>query len=519
MLRRRSILAGIAGNAVVGRICCAADRFADFPVSPEDYGAVGDGVADDYPAWLVMADAASTGGPKTIACRPNRTYLLNRYVDGVGSTVRDIIWRNANGLSINLNGSTVRVRGGFNRNNIAIRTLEPFRIFNCNGFRLFGGVIDGANATIIKRSGVTEAEAHGIEIGSCLGGSLHDLEIRNFISDGVVIGNSDFTPRNPLLASRNISLEKVNSHHNGRQALTLSQVYGFSASNCNFDDTGQSSYGWHAPGNGLDVEPDRFTTTAAPFQMDINTGNIRFDNCAFNNNVGQCVGTTYGQYVNDIVFSGCSMDVGAGNVPSDYGVLISSSGVVIDSCKINVRDRTLFFGFNDSNFTGRFSHNTIYGSGTLFRCLVNAPMLAQYNDFFSTKEQPDAAQVIYLSNTKGAFLNNTISIPAAGYQSDGGGGRSLRTILNKLALCANNSYATDLRAFPSDGGTAHFASAYDGAGLAFNENYAGTARGPSDSFRPGVNSRFDTSNPFSLNAAGDVNARADAILASIEYPR
>lgn len=97
--------------------------------------------------------------------------------------------------------------------------------------------------------------------------TVANVNVHNFPADGVYIGNG---------ANKNILVYNVNSHNNGRQGMSITQVNGVSVINSSFTDTGYPS--GFAPGCGIDDEPGPHTKN--------NTADVFYSNVLFTKNRG-----------------------------------------------------------------------------------------------------------------------------------------------------------------------------------------------------------------------------------------
>jgi hypothetical protein len=146
----RTDMAATTGASLVGSINAEAGAIARTvqaklreTASPEDFGAVGDGVANDAPAWLL---ALATGKP--ILCARGRTYAHTAALGASGSVV-----------DIDLNGSVMKPTGaivGFNSSTSAAATTT---------------VTSGAN---IGSTSIVVASATGLAVGQWIALSSND---------------------------------------------------------------------------------------------------------------------------------------------------------------------------------------------------------------------------------------------------------------------------------------------------------------------------------------------------------
>lgn len=489
----------IAPNAGTGRWQRVIGTF----MSPEQFGMVGDGTTDDYPAWKNLVTWMNGTKFSALNFAPNKTYFFGQHIVA-GNGVANVIFQSIDGLTINGNGSTIKVQGGFNRAVQSTATLSGLIIYDSTNVRICNLTLNGNNTTITKGGGVAEVFAYGVYIASCTGVWIENVTTSYWITDGIAFNISDVN--NPCLACRKVTLVNHKSFYNARQGMSIIQVVGGTFINCEFSYTGQSSYGLHSPAAGVDIEQDRFVNGSPPQQMDANTGMLEFIGCKFYFNQGCTLASSFPDYTLGITYKQCRFEVGVGNSVSSFGFINDCRNVSIESCYFDMQDRGLYATFSSAagregyvNFVG----NTIKGKEELLRALYPAvPMLIDGNQFISTKDDPvQIGRVLYVDDTAMVFTRNYVFIPAAGYVSEGAGGRCIRLQLANVLVASDNKYATDLLASASGGGgTAHYANSYSEGLLngVRNEIYVGTAPGALDTIRPVFNRTTSTIYPFSF---------------------
>ena len=91
IVTRRNFVAGCAAGALLPTAACRAAAVGTH-VAPETFGAIGDGVTDDYDAFQRMAAMVSTTGGGTVTLTPGRTYFLNRFIRA-NNGIADVIFR------------------------------------------------------------------------------------------------------------------------------------------------------------------------------------------------------------------------------------------------------------------------------------------------------------------------------------------------------------------------------------------------------------------------------------------
>lgn len=202
------------------------------------YGVVGDGIADDAPALQALMDtAASFGASVTL---------------GAGTTVRVASTiMPPSGTRLHGNGATVVKATSLAAIAFIISAKTDVFIENLR--------IDGARSAF-----ASSEHQHGIYIvNGAERITLRDVEVFDCNGDGIYVGDQ-------TAASKNIVLERVNSHGNNRQGMSISHVSGVKVTNSRFTATSGTN-----PQGGVDVEPNVDGVVCE---------DIQFVNCTFAGN-------------------------------------------------------------------------------------------------------------------------------------------------------------------------------------------------------------------------------------------
>jgi hypothetical protein len=280
MLNRRDMIGSLAcASLLPASTACAGQRGTDF--TPEQFGAVGNGRADDYPALVRLAAEVSRAGAGIVRFGAGKTYRIDRFLSTrtpSQSGVGHIDFRGCNGLTIDLNGSTIDVKGDFHRSgdvrgsHSSAHAVVPLNLEACSDVIVRGGTLNGNAGLTSADRGVAEGPGHGILIMGCSRVRLEGLHVHHFTADGVYIrGRSG-------RVSRDIRLTNVRLTNNARQGLTNSGAVGVVATDCAFSETGRTGGDYsRAPGAGVDIEP--------ALQYDL-PSDFRAERCRFDNNRG-----------------------------------------------------------------------------------------------------------------------------------------------------------------------------------------------------------------------------------------
>lgn len=212
--------------------------------SPEEYGAVGDGVTDDKAAF----QAAINSG-KAIICRKDAVYAISVDSNGIkGITC-------GNNTIIDLNGSTIQVLNPENLSTYYIVSID-----NCTNVLVQNGTILGERST---HSGTAGEHGHGISLGTSKDVVLENLTIKDCWGDGIYVGGvSD--------PSEDVIIDKIICDNNRRNGLSIVNCKNAKITNSEFNNTNGVN-----PQFGIDCE----SNSASDYLE-----GIIINNCSFKDN-------------------------------------------------------------------------------------------------------------------------------------------------------------------------------------------------------------------------------------------
>jgi hypothetical protein len=369
MLSRRELVVGSAAGALVPLGACrAAARGGQ--VAPENFGAIGDGIADDYPAFQRLADAVNNVGSGTVALRPRATYFLNRYV-APDNGVKDVVFRRCSGLVVQGNGATLAVKGDYFRQAPTTRGLAGLMFADCRDVEVHDLQLVGNVQRTRRMAGLAEAPAHGLVFYGCSDVTVDGVLARHFSADGLYIDDSrtaDVAGRHG--ASRRFTVRNSRFLFNARQGLSVIQLRDAVFERCEFSYTGyidmrssQGPYRGHAPLAGVDIEPDAtpFTTPT----VDVLTGNISFRNCRMIGNLGAtfiaCQVSNGLAAIENVTVKGCTLETSQGST-SQYGLIFDVPGGAITGSMVRMRNKIAYLGWSpQSRANPKFMWNTVSG--------------------------------------------------------------------------------------------------------------------------------------------------------------
>lgn len=324
-LDRRHFLAATAVSAVVPRTAGAAEPV----LTPEHFGARGDGVTNDTSAFTALSAEVNRRGGGTISLGKGRTYIVGRQIRGgrLGRGGGIAAWAPepllelrdlAAPLMILGNGAIMRAEAALRFGTFDPQTDQPthrpmpnyhgteiaspyqamINVQNCRGPvtirdveldgnlpRLRIGGKYGDTGWQLPGSGLLLVDNHAPE-------TIENVYSHHHGQDGaIVIGDDARSVRSRF--SRYVG------RYNGRQGLSITGGRGYDFADCEFSHTGRSALK-SAPGAGVDIEAEGkkivrdLTFTRCKFIDNVGVGllaeagdgaDARFSNCLF-------VGTT-----------------------------------------------------------------------------------------------------------------------------------------------------------------------------------------------------------------------------------
>ena len=513
---RRHFLSGLlsasatAGLAPAGRLAAAAAPEA-IDVA-QRFGFVGDGRTDNYEAFHRFADHVNRSGGGAYVFPPG-TYLVARYrTASLGTTDRretinpDIF--GANGLSITGYGARILLNGNFHRAGgkgkdglpvgMHMATVVPFNIRGSRNVRIAGFEMDGGVRGMSRDDNVGEAYAYLIALQACADVVLEDMDLHHSMTDAVVLSD-DFvlTGRLPGRACRNVTLKNVTCRDNGRGGLGALQVRGLQAAGCTFSGNGfpGGKYSWHAPGFGVDIEPDRGLLGE---NIDIRTGDIEFVRCNFYDNFSAilaCYVQSFGGYCRFIDCNTRNRHDGPNHIIAAW----PGEGILIQGGEHDAGKGCIWLSWQGQEGGKSTLRSMNIRSGHDFGLLHPQPdnvTRVENCTITGTHTDPGQGHFIFFAQKpqggqRNVFRGNRIFIPAA--RKDEGKVWDIEPSFVHTDL-ADNVYTTDLKV-PG----LHFTRNYEPATCTVrNERFRGAFPGPRDTFRPiAAVETYDTREPYS----------------------
>lgn len=281
---------------------CNAQAGSNSVFRPEDYGAKGDGIANDGAAFAALSEAVNRHGGGTVVLQRTR-YLVGMqrreaaHPNGYLLTPQPILSFAgcAADVTVQGNGASLICAPGLLYGVFDPHSLQPFhpalpfyrrdtlatpyvamvQAEGCHGaIRVHDLVLDGNvdQLTIGGRWGDAgwQIAGSGIVLLNNSGDELIENVIcRNHPLDGLMLDDA------PVTQTVERRLVNVIADRNGRQGASIVGGDGYSFENCRFLRTGRGPLG-SAPGAGVDIEPENGKRVTR----------LRFDSCQFEDNAG-----------------------------------------------------------------------------------------------------------------------------------------------------------------------------------------------------------------------------------------
>jgi len=490
---RRAFIAGLSGSGALaagGALLpgCAFGATGDQIDVVEAFGFVGDGRTDNYASFQLLAAHANRNRGGNYLFRPG-TYYVHRYRNAAShrrqpGAVLNAEYEHCDGITLLGHGAKIVLNGKFHRGEGDAKLnamFMPFTFGFCRNIRIAGFEMDGGVRDTSRAAATTEAFAHLISLTACTDVVLEDLNLHHASTDGVYLYSAPAPPPPPTLACRNVVINRVACRNNARGGLAPLQVYSMVCTDCDFSDNGfdLGRYVAHAPGFGVDVEPDYIGR-----DVDIMTGNLEFRRCKFNDNVSAFLASYSQRYQGYLRLIDCSS---SNRYRAQNHMILCWPGMLVQGGVHDAGDGTIFTGWQGEtggDVTLRSTEiRTSAGYGLFHPYEGNLVTLDRVRIVGTHSGAAKDGWVLAIQADPGSGRKNRITgcevfIPAARkyaatpYDFE----VSLRNTISQ-----NNLFRTSL---PTRGG-AFFAVEYGPGAVSRDDRFQGAAPGPADTIRPG----------------------------------
>jgi len=230
---------------------------------------------------------------------------------------------------------------------------------------------------------------------SCKTVKLKNLYLHHAQSDGLYISGN----------SSNFTASNIISANNGRQGMSIIHLINGSFKNCSFINTGftEGEYGYHAPGAGIDIEPN----SNGP-----GVENVLFDSCTFTNNKGSQIVISSPKYTTNIIIRNSNIDAQKGN--SGYQLILAAKKVRLENSYIDCGPGNLCPTWNSQPGSEVIIKNNIIKSAS--RGILSTDksplshVLIENNTIEYTGNEILLSYFPYIQSNV-SFINNKIVIP------------------------------------------------------------------------------------------------------------
>ncbi len=434
-----------------------------------DFGAVADGVTDDFDAMQAAADYVADH-PGTTIIYPPGTYRIDRYNPTYYGTAAGFPANNDPALDLahRTQGvsydyahdfvilgcqAKIDVKGNFTKN--ATYNYGPilgpedswqpdewqksaFSFYFSHHFEISGFEIDG-NVDQMSANPLVNMEQRdwGILSVNSHDYYLHHLNVHHFAADGLILGLGTI--------DSNVRIDHVTSGYNARQGMSLIQTSNVHVTNSKFHHTGittnpatgTTSFGplntstgtGFSPGAGVDVEPDcKLPNTAVGYcpGFDVRSTNIIFEDCEFTDNTSWGLAHGHGDVVDFVVVrrSLFVMPPGGGGTP-----LFMSNGLAEDN-EIHAEKGYVWLisGLTQATDSLIFRRNTLHGTRQLMRVTGVAKVWIEDNNIhgdysdYDPVADPAIWRILELNDVRSTgpatwkFSGNKLTITGAPFQ-------------------------------------------------------------------------------------------------------
>lgn len=361
----------------------AQDKMREAAVSPEDFGAVGDGSTNDTTAFQNAAAKIVADGGGTLRLGAGKTYIVGRQTFAGATGLQyaygdeDIIKINGCTKPVIIEGNGAKIKlasglkfGSFNPTTGASHTPGALPFTDYDYQARVGEMIEVQNNySVVIQDLELDGNLQNLSLGGqwgdtgyqCSGYGIfsygnNSLEIRNVYAhhhalDGLAIGYANLTASSGRYPH---TLINVQSEYNARQGCSWTGGNSLTVINCKFNKTGQSTFS-SSPTAGFDIEAE----SGAYCQNGV------FINCEFIDNVSNGMVADSGTSVN-MLFKKCTF-IGADG-PSLW---VSKEGYVFEDCKIYGAFGQLW-GSTDPNSQTKF-----------VRCYISDEIIDGYTPYLS----------------------------------------------------------------------------------------------------------------------------------------
>lgn len=370
-------------------------------------------MSNDYPALLAAAAYINKQGGGELFFPRGKYYIAEYHQPS--SAVKDIVFSNCNNLSISGDGAVIKVNGKFFRKADKVNgkyaysntyALTPFSFSNCKKVIIKNLEVNGGVSEMKRDAAVVETGGHLFLFQDCQDVTLQNVYVHHAQTDGVYIAGT---------RSARFNFSNLKSANNARQGMSIIQLLVGNFDNCQFINTGitNGSYGLHAPGAGVDIEPR---------DGGISVRDIKFTNCIFQNNQGSQFVCTKPQAATNILLDRCKLIASSGK--SQYQLMLGASNVVIQNSTIDCGVGNIYPIANANiTSTATIKNSTIKSAAAAVISVAKANTSDKITIDNCTIEYTGNTEVKsyfpYIRSAGMVFTNNKVIIPSQFHKKKG----------------------------------------------------------------------------------------------------
>ena len=332
-------------------------------VTPEMFGAYGDGTTDDQSYINKALDSSKhiqfIGG-KTYAIRGYEAGQAEGSTTGLLETTGLIVKSNT---IVDLNYATIKILTNSRQN------YHGFTVKNVSNVTIKNGNIIG---DVDTHTGSTGQWGYGVALLHAENVELRNLTITKCWGDGINLNNSTGSAGSD---NKNVYIVDCICDDNRRQGMSIESIDTIVVENSKFINTGKTEF--TAPGSGVDIEPGNNYNKCEK---------ITFDNCLFEGNYrsGLIMTGSYEMYYISVLNSKLINNMAGLEAVNDHGNIAINVGqyVRVENCTIggntpgNIYFRTTHSGTAKEHNYFDIKNNVIYNEHFLVR-----PINCNYVDF------------------------------------------------------------------------------------------------------------------------------------------
>jgi hypothetical protein len=336
---------------------------------------------------------------------PAGTYYIAEYHDGKNN-IQDLQFKNCDSLYIHGSNAVISVNGNFNRavtkddgkhKRSNVTAIVPLKVDRCKNVTIENLEFNGNVDQMTRDAGVVEAASHLLIISNSQNVSLTNLFLHHSQSDGIYIRGS---------TTKNITGKSITSSNNARQGMSIIELTDATFTACKFINTGitEGKYGRHAPGAGVDIEPNNR-------KQKVN--NIRFEGCLFENNSGSQFVCSAPVISKNIFLNNCAFNAGAKS--SRYSIIVNASNVMFEGCSFDCKNGAIYPVWHRDSVSSVFKRCNIKSNSSGFvavNSLKNSTVIIDSCILEYTGKETVKSFFPYIRMKNLSFTNNVVQIPS-----------------------------------------------------------------------------------------------------------